>query len=86
MGEYKAPNGTRSFTPDDTDSEFYLESNYSTQRLSYIIETAKAKWGDDIDLDDLLIEPEYIHTACLGHDRYDPGDWTRFLRIEYSPT
>jgi len=85
MGEYKAANGTRSFEPDDTATEFYMAGNYSATPLSYILEKARDKWGADIDIDQICIEPEYIHTACLGYDCYDPGDYTNYLRIEYNP-
>lgn len=85
MAEYKAPNGTRSFEPDDTATEFYLDGNYNPQSLGKILEIARAKWGDDIDIELLQIEPEYIHTTCLGHDCYDSSDYTRYLRIEYDP-
>lgn len=85
MGEYRAPNGTRSFEPDDTDNEFYLNSNYTSVNLGYILEVAREKWGEDIDITDLQIESEYIHTDCLGHDQYDSSDYTRYLRIEYDP-
>lgn len=82
MGEYKAPNGTRSFQPDDTDTEFYLAS-YSPLQLGYILELAREKWGQDIDIDEIVMQPEHIHTDCLGYDRYDPGDYTNFIRVEY---
>lgn len=84
MGEFKAPNGTRSFEPDDTDTEFYIASNFHGTELGLILERARAKWGEGIVIDDILIEPEYIHTECLGHDQYDSGDYTRYLRIEYT--
>ncbi|ARV76811.1 hypothetical protein PHABIO_180 [Pseudomonas phage Phabio] len=85
MGEYKAPNGTRSFEPDDTETEFYIDANQNPQRMSTILDLARIKWGQEVTTDDLIIEPEHIHTQCLGHDCYDGFDYTNYLRIEYAP-
>jgi len=76
MGHYKDSRGIDSFEPDDTDEEFYI-ANSAT--LSDIMDRAKVKWPDGwADLD---IESEYINTDCLYYDRYDPGDYTRYLKI-----
>ncbi len=82
MGEVTAPNGIRSFTPDDTDTEFYVAAHYHVVPLSQILESAQAKWGTHITIDNLSIEAEHIHTDCLGYDRYDAGDYTNYLRVE----
>ena len=73
----------QTFWPDDTDNCFYVDGNFSSVQLSEILEKAKEKWGEDIDINNLNLEPEYIHTDCLGYDLYDPGDYTRFLCISY---
>lgn len=67
----------RTFWPDDTDTEFFL---CGTQSLTEIIELVKEKWPG-IDLDDINIEPQNIHTDCLGYDLYDSSDYTNFIRI-----
>ena len=67
------------FWPDDTDTTFYLTN---THTINEIIDRAKEKFGSDISLDDISISTEYIHTSCLGHDRYDPSDYTTFIVIE----
>lgn len=85
MSEFKESNGTLSFKPDDTATEFYIDANYNSQALGTIIDLAKVYWGDDIDISLLRIEPEHIHTSCLGHDSYDSSDYTNYLRIEYKP-
>lgn len=82
MGEYTARNGTRSFEPDETDSEFYV-ATHGTTSLSGILERARNKWGQDIDIEEIQIQAEYIHTECLGYDCYDPGDYTNYIRVEY---
>lgn len=71
------------FWPDDTETEIYLEGTHS---LSDLMEKAKAKWSSltlrDIDLSDIEISSEYIHTHCLGHDCFDPNDYTNFIVIQ----
>lgn len=86
MGEFKDSRGIRCFSPDDTDTEFYIAGNFSAQSLRVILKLAREKWGDYIDINELLIEPEYIHTHALGYDCYDSSDYTRYLRIEYNPS
>lgn len=86
MGDGTRPGGLghtiRTFWPDDTDEEFFIEAS---ARMSDIMERAREKWGDKVDGDspfeNVGIEAEYIHTDCLGYDRYDSSDYTKFLRI-----
>lgn len=85
MAEYKDSRGISCFRPDDTETEFYLDSNYTKVNLGDILELAYEKWGESIDINDINIAAEYIHTECLGYDLYDAGDYTRYLRIEYIP-
>lgn len=68
----------RDYCPDNNESSFYV---YEGTYLSSIIEMAKEKWGEDVDLDYLHIEPEYIHTEAIDYDLYDPADWSNFLKI-----
>lgn len=75
---YTTRNGIKAFTPDDTDVEIYLEGSAS---LEYILERMRAKWGADTMLDDVEISSEYIHTDCLGYDKYDPGDYTNYVVV-----
>jgi len=84
MAEYINSRGIRCFQPDDTETEFYLDSSYIKFNLGYVIELARKKWGESIEIYDIDLEAEYIHTECLGYDRYDPGDYTRYLRVEYT--
>lgn len=83
MGYGTRDGGITTFWPDDTDNGFYMVGDYQSVKLSEILERAKEKWGEDIDINDIGFEPEYIHTDCLYYDRYDPGDYTRFLHITY---
>jgi hypothetical protein len=68
----------KDYWPDDTDTEFYIAG---TRSIAEIVELAKEKFGDNIDLNDVEIHSEYIHTSCLGYPRYDPGDYTNFTVV-----
>lgn len=85
MGEYtRTPFGSsgkiRCFKPDDTADSFYLDGALEWT-LQEIFDKAKDKWGDTVDINKITIWPEYIHTDCIGYDKYDPGDYTNYLRI-----
>jgi hypothetical protein len=67
----------RTFTPDDGPRIFYIAY---TAKLEQILELAQIKWPG-ITPSQIDIEPQHIHTDCLGYDRYDPGDYTNYLAI-----
>ena len=79
MGYGKRDNDIDTYWPDDTEKEFFISQNEDTS-LEDILEKVKAKWPDKQPAD-IGIEPEYIHTDCLYFDRYDAGDFTRFIRV-----
>lgn len=80
MGYSYRNNGEiRDFWPDDTETTCYISGQKSIQEL---IDIAKNKFGNDIDLSEVLISSEYIHTSCLTYDSYDPSDYTTFIVIE----
>lgn len=79
-------NGIRTFWPDDTDTEMFIEADYNSISMSDLLCRIAEKWPDQscplgFDAGSIHIEAEYIHTDCLGYDRYDSGDYTRFLKI-----
>ena len=81
MGYDVRTGGIKTFHPDDTDDCFYIRERAS---LSEIYDKAKEKWGDDISLDDIKVEAEYIQMECIGYDvyaAYDPVDYTNYLRV-----
>lgn len=79
MGYGTRNNGQiKTYWPDDDDDTMYISS---TETLADILEKCMAKWGDGIQLSDLTIESEYIHTDCLTYDLYDRGDYTEFIVI-----
>lgn len=67
----------KTYWPDDTDTCFYLTDGYT---LLDIIDKVKEKWGD-IDMSNIDITAERIHTDCLTYDLYDAGDWTNFTVV-----
>lgn len=77
---YSTRNGgqIQDFWPDDDDETIYIQS-YST--INELIEKAKAKWGDNVSLDDVTISSEHIHTYCLTYDSYVSSDYTDFTVI-----
>ena len=76
---YSTRGSITDFEPDDTDTEMYIVSTGET--LDDIIEKARTKWGKDINLGDIIIESEKIHTSCIYYDGYDGGDWTNYLKL-----
>lgn len=69
---------TNSFYPEDTDTTFFVLENTDMQS---ILDKAKEKWGDDIQLCDIQVNPTYIHTRCIGYDMYDSSDYDNFLEV-----
>jgi hypothetical protein len=78
MGEYRAPNGTRSFQPDNTPDKLYIE-DFGVTTLGDLMISAKEHFGHDVELEELTIEAEHIQTSCLGYDAYDGADWDNFI-------
>ncbi len=72
-------NNRNTFWPDDTDTEMYLSSE-CYNNLPFILNKIKEKWPK-ASFEDIEISAEYIHTDCIGYDRYDPSDYTKFLLI-----
>lgn len=69
----------RTFWPDDTDTEMYLDASHSTT-LAELMEKIDEKWPG-ASMTNITITAEEIHTDCLGYDLYDAGDYTRFIII-----
>lgn len=77
MAEGTRDGSIRTFTPDDGPRIFYIAY---TAKLGQILELAQIKWPG-ITPAQIDIEPKYIHTDCLGYDRYDSSDYTNYLAI-----
>lgn len=71
------------YEPDDTEDTMYIDGsgNYGLNSIAEIIDKARQKWPG-IELDQLRIRAEHIHTDCLGYDRYDASDYTNYICIE----
>lgn len=79
MGRY-TENGIDKFSPDDTDTEFYLDVSYRSYGFLEIIEEINKRWPG-VAPSDLSIDAKYIHTNCLGYDSYDPSDYTPYIVV-----
>jgi hypothetical protein len=86
MGEYRDHHNRRCFTPDNTSDILYLraDSGYTIEDLRDYAATHFQH--DHLQEEDIQIGAEYIHTECLGYDRYDPDDYTLYLTITLTPS
>jgi hypothetical protein len=69
------------FKPDNTDDTLYIEADWMTVRLDDLLVRVKEYFGEDVNLENITISAEHIHTDCLGYDRYDRGDYTNYIVI-----
>jgi hypothetical protein len=70
----------RNYIPEDSETTIYILGNCS---LLEIIDKVKEKWGN-VNLDDVDIQPSYIHTRCLTYDLYDPSDYDNYIEVYYN--
>lgn len=68
------------FEPDNTSDTLYINSNYTSYSLAEIIEMIKEHFGS-CDLNQFDISAQYIHTQCIYYDKYDAGDYTKYIVI-----
>ncbi len=80
MGHSTDHRGIKHFWPDDDKDTLYIEAG-SGCSFEYIRDRMLENFGEFMEMEDYSISSEYIHTDCLGYDRYDPGDYTNFLCI-----
>jgi hypothetical protein len=66
--------------PKDTDDKIYIWV-YDIYTLNDILIKCQEKWGEDVCMDSLLIEPEHIQVQCFGYDQYDPSDWRDYFVV-----
>lgn len=64
--------------PQNDENTLYIESDFYD--LEEIINQAKEKWPN-VNISNLEVSAEHIHTSCLNYDLYDPSDWTNFIVI-----
>jgi len=84
MGYTTRPNTSiRDFWPDDTESTIYVDASQAPT-LNDLLAQAQEKWGEDIELSDVRITAEHIHTRCLGYDLHDPSDYDDFVVLTYT--
>lgn len=80
---YGAPSNTnltgiKHFEPDNDANTLYIRGE-ENRDLDYVMDLAKNHFGDNIEVADLEICAEYVHTRCIGYDRYDAGDYENFI-------
>lgn len=79
MGTYY--NGSiENFSPDNTPDTLYIDS-CNTPTMGEIMQAINKHFGGNANLNNFSIEAEYIHTHCIGYNRYDPGDYTNYIVI-----
>ncbi len=83
MGRYKV-SGTEieNYIPDNDENTLFVESGFTYGTIDNLLDSIKEHFGEDVKLSDLHITAEHIHTSCLGYDRYDPGDYTNYIKVE----
>jgi fumarate reductase subunit C len=69
------------FWPDDDDTTLYLASGWLT--LAELIQHAKGHFGEAVQMEDIEVSSEKIHTHCIYYDLYDAGDYTDFIVLKY---
>lgn len=75
---------SREFTPENTKDTLYINCGSFggwSHNLLDIFAQAQSHFGENIELFDLDIGSEYIHTRCIGYDLYDSSDYDCFLVI-----
>lgn len=73
----------RTFWPDDTDTEFYLDATQIWTQAE-IQQRIEDRWPG-VSNENIVISAQHIHTDCLGYDLYDAGDYTMFIVIRRLP-
>lgn len=69
----------RDYTPQNDENTLYIPSGYNLN-LSELLEMATDHFPG-VELSDLTIESEKIHTRCITYDLYDSGDWDDYIII-----
>lgn len=70
-------NQIQTFTPDDTENEFYVLEDIS---LHYLLELIRLKWPEVLN-QNVRITSEHIQTDCLPRYSQDSSDYTNYLKI-----
>jgi hypothetical protein len=76
---YSYDGSIKNYWPDNDENTFYITGEWS---ISQILEMASNHFGRELDISEIYISSEYIHTHCLTYDCYDPSDYTCFTVIK----
>jgi hypothetical protein len=77
---YSTNGQIENYEPDNTPEVLYILT-YGGVSIREVILRIGKHFGDDCDLDDFTIAPEYIHTRCITYDAFDPADYDTYLVI-----
>jgi hypothetical protein len=83
MGYSTRSGSIRTYWPDDTDTEMYLDAEQIWTQAE-IQARIDEKWPG-ASAENIVIDSRKIQTDCLGYDLYDPGDYTDFIIIRRLP-
>lgn len=83
MGYGTRSGSIRTYWPDDTDTEMYLDAEQIWTQAE-IQSRIDEKWPG-ASSENIIMSAQHIHTDCLGYDLYDPMDYTMFIVIRRLP-
>lgn len=74
---YTQEGSIRKFWPDDDENTMWFTSE---QAFGDILTEVRLKWPT-VRIESLTISAEHVHTDCIGYPRYDPSDYTDFIKV-----
>ncbi len=72
--------------PNNDEDTLYINTACCAISITDLLEVAQAHFGEDITVDELSIEADYIHTRCITYDRYDSSDYDNYIIIRKEQT
>lgn len=76
---YRNNGAITDFWPDNTEDELYLADNGGITVVDLLGEI-HCHFGE-MDLEQIEISSENIHTSCLTYDSHDSSDYTQFVVV-----
>lgn len=64
-----------------TEDFLYLENENETKSIQDILNEVKKHFGEEVDLNDIIISASYEQFRAYGYDLYDPSDYATVLII-----
>jgi hypothetical protein len=79
---YRFGTDIKTFWPDDDEKTMYIKSEGWGCTMADLMQHITDKWGEDVQMTDIEVHSEKIHTDCLTYDLYDAGDYTDFIVLK----